>query len=204
MEQNDKKVDIKKKAGIEKVPDTDRKEQEALQKQLILKLTEEKTENKFSDKHFDREHQKVELLSGKFIDVEEVKNIISAKIQAYSPKFPNEFYKQIDRLNNRPHVPNQHPHIYAKWTNELIYGRYSKDVLPTLQTLNPYIAFGVRGYKHHQHLTEEGQRQLETFIAQAITLMGKCNTWYEFRVKMFKEYAVEFQMDAFEDTDNIK
>jgi hypothetical protein len=175
-------------------------------KQLILQLTEQRIENKFSDKNLDRENEKIKLISGDEISIKEYKDYISRSLQTYSPKFPKEYYREINRLNNWNKSDAElylKPPIVGRYTNEIIYGRYSKDILPTLQQLNPYIRMGFRANKHFQWLTDSGQQKLEIFIADSVRVMKGCNDWYEFRVKYAKQFGVAFQLSCFEDNDKI-
>jgi hypothetical protein len=169
-------------------------------KQLILELTEQRIEEKFSDKILDRENEKIRLISGVEISISEFKIFIAESTQVYSKKFPKEFYREINRLNNW-NIPESElylkPPIVGRYTNEIIYGRYPKEILPTLQIINPYVRMGLRAVKHFQWLTQDGQKQLEIFIQEAIIAMKESNDWYEFRIKYAKKYGVPFQLSLF-------
>ncbi|MBN1184217.1 MAG: hypothetical protein JXB49_18150 [Bacteroidales bacterium] len=177
--------------------------------QLILQLTEQKTENRFSDVNLDRENEKIKLISGKEITIAEVKKTIAEAAGPYFPIFKNEteYYSEIFRLNNwKEEDPKQYykPPIVGKYTNEIIYQRFSNGILPMLQHLNPYIGNRWnREYRHFQWLTEEGKEKVEIFISEAVKIMKTCDNWYEFRVKYYKEYGIPFQMDAFKDTNQM-
>jgi len=111
-----------------------------------------------------------------------------------------EFYREINRLNKWD-IPESElylkPPIVGKYTNEIIYGRYPKEVLPLLQNLNPYVRIGYRYVKHFQWLTETGQKQLEGFIKDSVDTMKKCNNWNEFRIRYAREFGVPFQLSIF-------
>ena len=169
-------------------------------KQLILELTEQRIEERFSDKNLDRENEKIKLINGAEISISEFKAFIAERIQVYSVTYPREFYREINRLNSWD-IPESDlylkPPIVGRYTNEIIYGRFPKEILPTLQILNPYVRMGLRAVKHFQWFTEHGKKQLEIYIQEAINEMKECNNWYEFRVKYAKKYDVPFQLSLF-------
>lgn len=175
--------------------------------EFLLQGPENKVQQKYSDRNLDRENEIIELLGGRQITIRQIKDIIAKCEQEYVPIFPPIFYSEIDRLNNwnRPkEKKHEKPPIVARWTKEIIYGRFPKEVLPVLEQLNPYTGFGIRLYKHFQWLSSEGKAQLENFIADSIAVMQSSDTWYEFRVKYAKRFGVPYQLSAFEDNDYIK
>lgn len=174
--------------------------------ELLLQGPENKVQQKYSDRSLDRENEIIELLGGRQITLKQIKDIVSKCEQEYVTTFPPIFYSEIDRLNNwtRPEgKKHEKPPIVGRWTKEIIYGRFPKEVLPVLEQLNPYVGFGIRLYKHFQWLTPEGKAQLESFISDSIIVMQSSNTWYEFRVKYAKRFGVPFQLSAFENNDSI-
>ena len=185
--------------------DLEKRQQAQVAKQslieTIIENTEEFTAKQLAKKNKKKEDEIVELLGGSKISISQIKGIIANSIQRYLPIFPMIFYTEIYRLNNWV-VPKekfwQKPHKIAFWTNILIYGRFSKEVLPTLQQLNPFIAVGVRANYHYQWLTPESKGQAEKFIDDAVKMMQTCNTWYEFRKKYAKAYGVQCQLSLWE------
>lgn len=174
--------------------------------ELLLQGPENKVQQKYSDKNLDRENEIIELLGGRRVTIKEIKNIVAQVEQDYIVTFPPTYYSEIDRLNNwiRPtEKKHEKPPIVGRWTNEIIYGRFPKEILPVLEQLNPYIGFGIRLFKHFQWLTPEGRNQLQKFIDEAIEVMKSSSSWYEFRVKYAKQYGVPFQLSVFENNHNI-
>lgn len=166
----------------------------------LLKGPENKLRNSFSDEVLDRQNEIVQLIGGSTINLRELSDFVAKSKQNYVPTFPQEFYSEIDRLNGwaRPkESQHQKPPIVGRWTKELIYGRFPKQILPIIEQLNPYLGLGMRLDKHFQWLTPAGKLQLETFIQQAITIMKISNTWYEFKIKYAKKYKLIFQVDLF-------
>jgi hypothetical protein len=169
--------------------------------QLIIQLTEQRVENKFSDKSLDNQLDKIKLLSGVEISIKEIEGVIAANLETYPSKFHQEYFIEMYRINNwKDKNPKDYfkPLIVGKYINETIYSRFNKDVLPTLQQLNPYVGFSIRMHKHYQFLNEAGIAQLENFISDAIRIMKTCDTQYEFRVKLFNEFAVPYQIQLFQ------
>lgn len=170
-------------------------------KRFILEQTESLVKDKFSDKELDAENEKRLLLSS-IEDIWKVKHLddqILREPTDYKSIFTQEYYKQIYRLNawSYSSVISQKKWKVGKYTNEIIYYRFSNEVLPILRIINPYILPGIRRYKHHQHLTGEAKMKLEKFINQAIDLMIECNDWNEFRIKYCKKYNVPYQLRLF-------
>ncbi|MCF0052089.1 P63C domain-containing protein [Dyadobacter sp. LJ53] len=152
----------------------------------------------------------IELLSGSKIDLkkraDELRRFLAQAKQKYAPTFPKDYYQEINRLKGWSKPEDkvyQKPPIVARYTNEIIYRRFPKDILPALQHLNPYIIFGLRKFKHFQWLNEDGKQLLETYIDQAVELMKKCTSWYQFRVKYAQMYGVTFQLSVLEDNESL-
>lgn len=171
---------------------------------FILQKTEEKVEEKGSDKNLDRQLQKIELLSGAVIVPQQIKEIINRAAKKYEITFPLDFYRELNQkvpwarsdkeLHNRPWK-------IGRITNEIIYDRFPKDILPTLQHLNPYVHMWAREYKHFQFLTEEGKSLLEQYITDSISMMKSTTTWYDFRIKYAMRYRLSFQLSCFENNE---
>lgn len=193
-EKNKQKLSVEVKRGKSY---EDRKELQ----QSILRLTEQKVEAKFSDKNLDRQNEIIKLRNGSEISLKSLSDIIAKNAQEYSVTFKREWYREINRLNGW-NIPEERLHkkppIVSVYTIELIYGRFWKEVLPELRSLNPYIGFAMRGYKHFQFLTPEGKLYLEKYIDDSLDIMKTCNKWHEFRVKYGNKFGIPFQFSLFE------
>lgn len=168
---------------------------------FIVQGAEAKTKEQFTDPHLDRRNEIIKLQGGAEVSLKQIQDTIARSLQEYAPRFYKEWYKEIFRLNGWEREDAEmylKPHIVAHWTNELIYARFNKEVLPVIQGLNPYIATGVRMHKHHQWLSADGLENLSRFIDESYAVMKTCATWHEFRVKYGKLYGVPYQMSAFE------
>lgn len=136
-----------------------------------------------------REREEIELRSGIKISIQGIRDFIIANARPYSPMFPNTnpFFPEMYRLNG---WNDRDPHEWIKplqvpnWLNEIIYGRFPKDVLPSIQILNPYLpGLCIRGYKNFQFLNEQGLSLVVQFRDEAVNVMQSCSTWHEFRMR---------------------
>lgn len=178
----------------------DKKNQDLL-KRFILDQTEAKVKDKFSDKELDAENEKRRLIDS-IEDLWKIKNLESKilKVAAdYESIFTQDYYIEIYRLNGWEYEGPiaQKPWKVGRYTNEIIYYRFSHEVLPFLRIVNPYIIPGVRKFKHHQYLTPGTRIELTKFISQAVELMKECNDWNEFRIKYCTMYNVPYQLRLF-------
>lgn len=171
---------------------------------LILGLTEAPVKEKYSDFQIDRENEKIFLSGEQVISVDCIKDnldrYITENVSEYSKKFPQSFYDEIYRLNNWPLPKNKtfRKYVVAKYTNEIIYMRFTKEGLLKLKALNPFSKGFVRTYKHFQFLNTEAKILLDQFIFEATECMSECTTWYEFRLKYGLKYNLNVQMRLFE------
>lgn len=170
--------------------------------QLLIERTDEKADKIHSNENLDREILKIQLIGGEEIDLSKL-GVFSFKIDVYSPRIPQEFYRQVFRLNADKGwtIPKgkiiEKPNIVGKWTKEIIYNRFDKRVLPALEHLNPYERIGIRRLKHFQLLNEDGLQKFDRFVNEAIEVMKECSDWYSFRVMLHKVHGVPYQTDLF-------
>lgn len=178
----------------------DKKNQDSLRR-FILDRTEEKVKDRFSDKELDTENEKRKLLDS-IQDLWKIETIDGRVLKTpsdYKTIFTQEYYIEIYRLNNWVYEGTiaQKPWRVGKYTNEIIYYRFSQEVLPFLRIINPYIVPGMRKYKHHQYLTPGARLELEKFILEAVELMKECSDWNDFRIKYCTKYNVPYQLRLF-------
>ena len=123
----------------------------------------------------DRERDALAQLLSKYLTEERLR---WAKI------FPDEFYKQIYRLNKwmwPPHSTARTP-LIGKMTNEIVYERLPVGVLDKLRELNPINPTTKRRrWKYTQFLSEDiGQPDLKAHLLQVIALMRAAYSWPSF------------------------
>jgi hypothetical protein len=169
-------------------------------------------------KNIDKELEKFQLLSGVETSWKELREahfkymrFIAAKKRDYAKTFPPEIYSEWRRLNGwdkKPHQKHQKPFIFSVYTVLFVYGRFPKEILPTLEDLNKFIYPGIRLYKHFELLTDEGYEDVKSFIQDVIKVAGTCSDMYEFRVKYAAKFGTPFcktvaQLNVFRDNDSI-
>ncbi|MFD1469900.1 P63C domain-containing protein [Hymenobacter caeli] len=149
-----------------------------------------------------REQTVIELHSGFKITIGEINAIVCGNPSDYLPMFPNNipFFSEINRLSEVKFDPTEYikPAFVGEIICEIIYGRYDKSVLPALRAVNPAYINGIRPRKLYHYLTPEGLALLAQYRDEAIEVMKSCNTMYEFRQKLFKQYGVPYQIKAIE------
>ncbi len=122
--------------------------------------------------------------------------------QKWIKKFPDEFYRQIFRLNSwqfNPTAFNKRPGVIGKWTREIVYARFPQGVLSKLDDLNPLTEKGYRMHKHHQFLTDEiGNPELQEYISNVIFLMKSSANWKKFRQLFARALGEQYQQDLFD------
>lgn len=103
-----------------------------------------------------------------------LEEFVQAELRPWIKRFPDEFFKQIYRLNGWEYRPGQSqrtPYV-GKLVNKYIYDKLAPGVRDELQRLNPKNENGNRSHKHHQHLTEgTGLTSLDRQISTVTTLM---------------------------------
>jgi hypothetical protein len=128
---------------------------------------------------------------------------IEDEAQKWVKKFPDEFYKEIFRLNNWTFNPTnftKRPGVIGKWTREIVYARFPAAVLGRLDDLNPMTDKGYRMHKHHSFLTEEiGNPQLQEYISNVIFLMKSSSNWKKFRYLFARAMGQEYQANFWDD-----
>lgn len=192
-------------SSIENLRKVEISQEEKLERSLLSGLLLQQTDNLNRQRlelKKQRDQEAIELIGGGTTSLGALKALIAAKRQPYEPRFPRSvpFFSEIYRLNDWQHLdPAEYikPAEVAVWINELIYNRFSLEVLPTLRMFNPKRTGGGRLYKHFQFLNAEGQAQLEQYRDEAIALMQTCFTWYEFRAKLYAAHGVPYQVNLF-------
>jgi hypothetical protein len=175
----------------------EKKNQEFL-KDFILSQTESQLGDKWTDANLDKEIEKRHLLNVivDFWQIESIERNILKIPSEYIKIFTQNFYKEIYRLCEWP-IPNtisNKPWVVGRFTNEIIYFRFAKEVLPFLRVVNPYVIPGKRNYKHHQYLTRGARIKLEQFILEATKEMKNYENWDDFRIGYCKKYNVPYQL----------
>lgn len=141
-----------------------------------------------------------------------LKLYIAPELLPWQKKFPDEFYKEIFRLNGWDYTVKgikQRPGVIGTWTKKLVYQQLPKGVLQELIEKTPKNVAGKLIKKLHQSLTEDiGNPHLEKQLVSVITLMNISRNWKEFLRyfnKKFGQQELEFEeLEAIEPTKLIK
>ncbi|WP_171021105.1 P63C domain-containing protein [Glutamicibacter sp. V16R2B1] len=114
---------------------------------------------------------------------------VQAELRPWMKRFPDEFFKEIYRINGWAYKPGQSkrtPYV-GKLVNKYIYDQLAPGVKEELQRLNPKNDNGNRSHKHHQHLTEEtGLTALDRQISN-VTLLLRISPTKEKFEELFEE-----------------
>jgi hypothetical protein len=163
----------------------------ALAKVGIIALVDEAT-----GYQYDREKDELQKI---------LKAYISEELLKWQKRFPDEFYKEIFRLNGWGDLTvsglkaHQRPGVIGTWTKKLVYQQLPKGVLQELYRKTPKTSDGRLAKKLHQSLTMDvGNPHLEKQLVSVITLMNISNDWKEFTRffnKKFGQQEIEFSND---------
>lgn len=157
----------------------------ALAKVGVIALVDEAT-----GYQYDREKDELQKI---------LKAYIGEELLSWRKRFPDEFYREIFRLNGWDFTVKgiqQRPGIIGTWTKQFIYSQLPKGVLPVLLKNTPKSSTGKLKNKLHQSLTEEtGVPHLEKQLVSVVTLMNISKDWKEFRgffERKFGQQAIDF------------
>jgi len=168
--------------------------------QFLLDGPELKIQQTLSKNSEEKEFERLALIGAGQISLDAIQNFVLSTAKAHQVTFPQIYYKEMFRLKGwkiQGTSVYRKPWLVAKYTIEVIYGRFTREILMAIQLQNPYVVPGVRRFKHFQYLNEAGQSRLEQFIQEAVEVMKVSTNWYDFRVKMFEKHSVPYQMDLF-------
>ncbi len=101
----------------------------------------------------------------------------------WAKRFPDEFYKEIFRLNKWAYNPTsvRRPSIIGTMTNDMVYSRLAPGILDELRTRTPKDEKGRRKHRYFQRLTKDiGNPALREHIASVIVLMKVSTSWRRF------------------------
>lgn len=116
---------------------------------------------------------------------------ITEDYQVWTKTFPDEFYRQIYRLNGWGEfgLTANYYSIVGHFTNDIVYERLAPGVLDELRKKNPTMPEGYRKHKHHQFLTpEHGHPKLREHLLGVIALMKSHERMDEFMQSLSRVY----------------
>jgi len=123
---------------------------------------------------------------------------ISPTLLPWAKRFPDEFYKEMFRLNDWPYDPEsvKRPGVIGTWTNKLIYEQLPEGVLEELKHKTP------KHHKLHQSLTPDvGHPHLSNQLAAVTAIMRLSPNWRKFLANFAKAFntgqsEIEFPDDG--------
>lgn len=136
-----------------------------------------------------------------------LKAYISEELLPWKKRFPDEFYKEIFKLNGWPYTVAQikraeRPAVIGKWTKKYIYSVLPRGVLEALLNNTPRRPDGRLKHKLHQRLTrQQGIEHLNKQIISTVAIMSVAKNWKEFEALWNRKYGqqiIPFNYDVIE------
>lgn len=135
-----------------------------------------------------------------------LKAYISEDLLPWQKKFPDEYYKELFRLNGWEynfHGIKKRPGVIGTWTNKLIYDELPPGVKDELKNNVPISAAANKTARYHQFLTEDiGNPHLRSQLDQIMMLFRLSDNmedmWYKFnkaKVRKNGQLELPFQFD---------
>lgn len=129
-----------------------------------------------------------------------LKAYISEELLPWQKRFPDEYYKEIFRLNGWNFTIGdikKRPGVIGHWTNSLVYDRLPKGVTEELKSRTPKSKEGNYTARFHQSLSLEiGEPHLEKQLVSVITLMKISDNWNDFMYNFNKVYGQRELFDS--------
>lgn len=121
---------------------------------------------------------------------------IAPELMPWTRMFPDEFFRQIYRLQSWPYSPGsakRTPYV-GKLINKYVYEQLPPGVLNELRKLNPVTERGYRRHKHFQFLTADtGNVHLDRQITAVTTIMRISDNKEQFEENFDKAFPKPFQ-----------
>lgn len=147
---------------------------------------------------YDREKDELQKILGKYI---------SAELLPWQKRFPDEYYREIFRLNGWDFTVSgirKRPGVIGTWTKKLIYNMLPQGVLKELERKTPKSKSGNKTARLHQSLTIDiGEPHLEKQLLSVITLMNVSDNWQEFE-RLFQKKFGQQELSFPEPTEDNK
>lgn len=113
---------------------------------------------------------------------------VAEELRPWRKTFPDEFYKELFRLNNWDYTAKgikKRPGVIGQWTNTLIYDELPPGIKSKLKEMVKTSKSGNKTSRYHQGLTEDiGDPHLKTQIDQTLMLFRLSDNmedmWHKF------------------------
>ncbi|MBI5409931.1 MAG: P63C domain-containing protein [Nitrospirae bacterium] len=113
-----------------------------------------------------------------------LEKFIAKELRPWIKTFPDDFYKEIFRLNNWEFKTSsvKRPGVIGTWTNDIVYNRLAPGVRDELHRLAERDEKGRAKHKLFQRLTEgTGHPKLREHLAAVTALMKAATNWKDFK-----------------------
>jgi len=127
---------------------------------------------------------------------------IAPELMSWTKRFPDDFYKEIFRLNNWPYNPRtvKRPGVIGTWTNTYIYKQLPTGVLKELKSQTPKNTKGKRVHQFHRLLTADvGNPHLEKQLVATMALLRAAPNWSIFKGMFARSFKTGQQQIDLED-----
>jgi hypothetical protein len=125
-----------------------------------------------------------------------LEHYISPQLLPWTKTFPDEFFRQIYRLQGweyRPGSAKRTPFV-GHLINRYIYDQLPQGVVPELRKLNPVVGHGRRRHKHFQFLSADtGNPHLDRQITAVTTLMRASQDKDDFIEHFQRAFSLDVQ-----------
>jgi len=133
---------------------------------------------------------------------------IAKELRPWVKTFPDEFYKEVFRLNRWPYDPTsiKRPQVIGRWTNDVIYDRLAPGVRQELHELVERDEKGRPKHRLFQRLSEgTGHPKLKEHLIGVTSLMRASSNWRNFKQllqRAFPKYGDQIEMFEEEEEDD--
>jgi hypothetical protein len=144
---------------------------------------------------YDRNYNALRVLLQQYIEEE---------LRSWVKRFPDTFFKQLDRLYQNPNrTPGRRPQYYGKFINKYIYEPLEKGYVKQELDRKNITDTGRRRAHFHQWLTDFGVNQLNIQLGRTLGVMEISPNLRKFKENAAKQSGLNsVQLLLFEDVDD--
>jgi hypothetical protein len=114
-----------------------------------------------------------------------LEEFIAKELRPWIKTFPDDYYKEIFRLNRWPFIESgikKRPAVVGAWTNDIVYDRLAPGVRQELHRIAERDEHGRPRHKLFQRLTENmGHPKLKEHLSAVVALMKAADDWRGFK-----------------------
>jgi len=146
---------------------------------------------------YDRKYNALRILLQRYIE---------ADIQKWVKRFPDKFFRELDRLYQNPtqHKTTKRPQYYGKFINKYIYEPLEEGFVKQELDRKNITDEGKRKAKFHQWLTDFGVNQLSIQMGRTLGVMEISPNLRRFKANARRQSGLSvIQLRLFEDDDGF-